>query len=132
MKKTFLAILATAAALFARSASAETVQIANAADWATFADRVNSGETTLDAEMTANVTLTQDSPRVGTEPAAPGLVTQIAAAMLARRMQVSSGISSVSPPMKKPVKVSPAAVVSTAGTEKAFCRTVSISPLPTR
>ena len=67
MKKTFLAILATAAALFARSASAETVQIANAADWATFADRVNSGETTLDAEMTANVTLTQDSPRVGTD-----------------------------------------------------------------
>ena len=67
MKKALPAILAMAAALFARPASAETVQIANAADWAAFANRVNSGETTLDAEMTANVMLTQDSPRVGTD-----------------------------------------------------------------
>jgi len=67
MKKALPAILATVAALFARPASAETVQIANAADWAAFADRVNSGETTLDAEMTANVMLVQNSPRVGTD-----------------------------------------------------------------
>ena len=60
-----VAILATAAALSVTTASAETVQIANAADWATFANRVNAGETTLNAEMTANVMLTQDSPRVG-------------------------------------------------------------------
>jgi len=65
MKKTFWAILATAAALFARSASAETVEIATAADWAAFASRVNNGETALNAVMTADVTLTQDSPRVG-------------------------------------------------------------------
>jgi len=67
MKKALPAILATVAALFAQPASAETVQIANAADWAAFADRVNSGETTLDAEMTANVMLVQNSPRVGTD-----------------------------------------------------------------
>ena len=42
------------------------MQIASTADWATFAGRVNNGETALDAVMTANVTLTQDSPRVGT------------------------------------------------------------------
>ena len=67
MKKILSAILATAAALLARPSSAETVQIANAADWAAFANRVNSGETTLDAEMTANVMLVQNSPRVGTD-----------------------------------------------------------------
>ncbi|MBQ6339886.1 MAG: hypothetical protein IJI36_12155, partial [Kiritimatiellae bacterium] len=43
------------------------MQIANAADWATFANRVNAGETTLNAEMTANVMLVQNSPRVGTD-----------------------------------------------------------------
>ena len=67
MKRALFTILATAAALCAMPAYAKTVQIANAADWATFANRVNSGETTLDAEMTANVMLTQDSPRVGTD-----------------------------------------------------------------
>ena len=66
MKKTLLTLLATTAAISAQTALAETVGIANAADWAAFANRVNAGETTLDAEMTANVTLTQDSPRVGT------------------------------------------------------------------
>ena len=48
------------------SARAETVAIANAADWASFASRVNAGETTLCAEMTADVTLGPDAPRVGT------------------------------------------------------------------
>ena len=65
MKKTLTALLATAAALCAMPAYAETVQIASTADWATFAGRVNNGETALDAVMTADVTLTQDSPRVG-------------------------------------------------------------------
>ena len=60
-----VAILATAAALFALQAGAETVQIADAEDWAAFAARVNNGETTLDAELAADVTLAQDSPRVG-------------------------------------------------------------------
>ncbi|MBQ9727606.1 MAG: hypothetical protein IJV65_08905, partial [Kiritimatiellae bacterium] len=66
MKKTLFAMMATAAAVFAQTALAETVQIASAADWTAFANRVNGGETTLDAVMTADVTLTQDSPRVGT------------------------------------------------------------------
>ena len=65
MKKTLFAILATAAALSAMTASAETVQIASAADWAAFANRVNTGETTLNARMAADVTLTPDSPRIG-------------------------------------------------------------------
>ena len=67
MKRALFTILATAAALSVTTASAETVQIANAADWATFANRVNAGETTLNAEMTANVMLVQNSPRVGTD-----------------------------------------------------------------
>ena len=66
MRKKHFAILATAAVLFAQTALAETVEIATAADWAEFANRVNNGETTLDAKLTADVTLTQDSPRVGT------------------------------------------------------------------
>ena len=65
MKKTLFAILAMAAALSALTASAETVQIASAADWAAFANRVNTGETTLNARMAADVTLTPDSPRIG-------------------------------------------------------------------
>ena len=60
-----VAMMAMAAAVFAQSAFADTVEIASAADWATFAGRVNNGETALDAVMTADVTLTQDSPRVG-------------------------------------------------------------------
>ena len=67
MKKAIFAMLAMAAAVFAQSALAETVEIASAADWAAFAGRVNGGATALDAVMTANVTLTQDSPRVGTD-----------------------------------------------------------------
>ena len=68
MKKKLFAMLAMAAALSAATAYADPVQIANAADWAAFANRVNNdGETNLDAVMTANVTLTQESPRVGTE-----------------------------------------------------------------
>ena len=53
--------------MLAVSASAETIGIASAADWASFASRVNGGEGTLDATMTADVTLTASSPRVGTE-----------------------------------------------------------------
>ena len=66
MKKTFFAMMALAAALFAQTALAETVEISNADEWAEFATRVNNGETALDAKLTADVTLTQDSPRVGT------------------------------------------------------------------
>ena len=66
MKKTLFAMMAMAAALAAQPALAETVEIASAADWAAFAGRVNGGATALDAVMTADVTLTQDSPRVGT------------------------------------------------------------------
>lgn len=64
MKRAFLllSILALAA-----SANAETVQIASAADWASFSTRVASGETDLNAAMTADVTLTPASPRVGSE-----------------------------------------------------------------
>jgi len=47
------------------SAHAETVSIASAADWASFAGRINSGETALCAEMTADVTLDPSAPRVG-------------------------------------------------------------------
>ena len=58
-----LVILAMATA----SAQAETVAIASAADWASFANRVTAGEGTLDAKMTADVTLAATSPRVGSE-----------------------------------------------------------------
>jgi microcystin-dependent protein len=54
-----------ALATFAAPAFAETVAIANASDWATFANRVNGGETTLNATMTANVTLGGSAPRAG-------------------------------------------------------------------
>ena len=64
MKKTLTALLATAAALCAMPAYAETVQSASTADWATFAGRVNDGETALDAVMTANVTLST-APAIG-------------------------------------------------------------------
>ena len=57
--------IALAFALVSAPAGAETVQIASAADWAAFADRVNNGETDLCAEMTADVTLGNDAPRVG-------------------------------------------------------------------
>ena len=75
MKKTFLAILATAAALCAMPAYAETVQIASAADWAAFAGRVNNGETTLNAKLTADITLTGDPVRVGLVTSGDGAVS---------------------------------------------------------
>ena len=59
-----IAALAAALALLAIGARAETVDIASAADWAAFAGRVNNGETSLDAKLTADVNLTQDSPFV--------------------------------------------------------------------
>ena len=75
MKKTFLAILVTAAALCAMPAYAETVQIASAADWAAFAGRVNNGETTLNAKLTADITLTGDPVRVGLVTSGDGAVS---------------------------------------------------------
>ena len=57
--------------LFAAPALAETVTITTAADWATFANRVNTGETNLNAKMAANVTLSQDSPFVGDDTSHP-------------------------------------------------------------
>ena len=60
-------VTALAFALVSAPAGAETVQIASAADWATFANRVNGGETALCAEMTADVWLDNTAPRVGTD-----------------------------------------------------------------
>jgi microcystin-dependent protein len=60
-----IAALAAALALLAIPVRAETVTIASAADWAAFANRVNAGETKLDAKMTANVSLWLDAPFVG-------------------------------------------------------------------
>ena len=57
--------------LFALPALAETVTIATAADWAAFANRVNAGETSLDAKLTAEVSLSQDSPFVGDDTSHP-------------------------------------------------------------
>ena len=66
-----IAALAAALALLAIGARAETVDIASAADWAAFAGRVNNGETSLDAKLTADVKLTQDSPFVGDDTSHP-------------------------------------------------------------
>ena len=65
MKTNLLTMLAMVAAVCTLRAGAETVEISDAEDWAAFAARVNNGETALDAELTADVTLAQDSPRVG-------------------------------------------------------------------
>ena len=58
-------ILATALAVSAVSAVAETVEIRSAADWDNFATRVNNGETSLDAVLVRDVTLSPSSPRCG-------------------------------------------------------------------
>ena len=58
-------VTALAFALVSAPAGAETVQIASAADWASFATRVNAGATALCAEMTADVSLGNDAPLVG-------------------------------------------------------------------
>ncbi|MBR1837448.1 MAG: hypothetical protein IJ783_09195, partial [Kiritimatiellae bacterium] len=56
-------VTAAALALFASAGvRAETVTIASAADWKSFADRVNAGETALDAQLTANVLLDNSAP----------------------------------------------------------------------
>ena len=65
--KTQQSFLLALALLFSFSVCAETMQIASATDWAAFATRVASGKTDIDAVMTANVTLTPASPRVGSE-----------------------------------------------------------------
>ncbi|MBQ9344496.1 MAG: hypothetical protein IJT88_04705 [Kiritimatiellae bacterium] len=57
--------------LFALPALAETVNIGSADDWAAFANRVNNGEPSLDAKLTADVKLTQDSPFVGADTSRP-------------------------------------------------------------
>ena len=62
----FVIPLALALALVSAPAGAETVQIASASDWASFATRVNAGETSLCATMIANVALPNSSPCVGT------------------------------------------------------------------
>lgn len=67
MKRTASFLIPLALAISMVSAHAETIQIASAADWATFATRVASGETDLNAVMTTDVTLTPASPRVGSE-----------------------------------------------------------------
>ena len=69
-------VTAAAAALaltlaLAAPAFADPVSIASAADWAAFANRVNAGETSLDATLAASVTLSQDSPFVGTSASRP-------------------------------------------------------------
>ena len=61
-KSLFIAALA----LCADAVWAETVEIRSAADWDNFAGRVNAGETTLDAVLVRDVTLSPDSPRCGT------------------------------------------------------------------
>ena len=60
-------VTALAFALVSAPAGAETVQIASAADWASFATRVNGGASALCAEMTADVSLGNDAPRAGTD-----------------------------------------------------------------
>lgn len=67
MKRTASFLIPLTLAISTVSAHAETIQIASAADWATFATRVASGETDLNAVMTTDVTLTPASPRVGSE-----------------------------------------------------------------
>lgn len=67
MKRTASFLIPLALAISTVSAHAETIQIASAADWATFATCVASGETDLNAVMTTDVTLTPASPRVGSE-----------------------------------------------------------------
>ena len=62
----------------------------------------------------------------GMESAAPGLVTLMAAALLASSMQRPNCFPCVSPATKYPVKVSPAAVVSTAAAFTASWRIVSV------
>ena len=66
-----IAAFAAALALLAIPARAEPVNIASAADWVTFAGRVNNGENYLDAKMSANVTLSQDAPFVGDDTSHP-------------------------------------------------------------
>ena len=46
-------------------AAAETVEIRSAADWDSFATRVNDGEATLNAVLMRDVTLAGSSPRCG-------------------------------------------------------------------
>ena len=62
-----LSFVLAAIAMATISATAETVTIASAADWADFANRVNGGASALCAEMTADVTLGNDAPRAGTD-----------------------------------------------------------------
>ena len=60
-------VLPLALAMVTLTARAESVTIASAADWATFASRVNSGESNLDAMMTNDVWLDNSAPYVGND-----------------------------------------------------------------
>ncbi|ERK39383.1 hypothetical protein HMPREF9135_2517, partial [Segatella baroniae F0067] len=64
----FLFVLVLAAPAWAQGSSgneSETITIASKADWKTFCDRVDRGETTLNAKMTADVDLGEDTWQVG-------------------------------------------------------------------
>ena len=63
--KTELVTLVVFAIFASAAALAETVEIASAADWDNFANRVNNGERGLNAKMTRDVTLSSSSPQVG-------------------------------------------------------------------
>ena len=58
-------VIAFAFALLSAIAKAETVKIDSAADWDNFATRVNNGESSLNAVLMRDVTLTRSSPRCG-------------------------------------------------------------------
>ena len=75
-------------------------------------ERARTSDGKLDAHFSASST----SERVGMLAAAPGRVTEMAEALLARRSASSTSAPSAMAAKKKPVKVSPAAVVSTAFT----------------
>ena len=57
---------AALALLCATAATAEKIEIRSAADWDNFASRVNNGESSLDAVLVRDVTLSPSSPRCGT------------------------------------------------------------------
>ena len=56
----FLLVLVLAVPALAQKERGGTFSIGSAADWKTFCDRVNGGETTLNAKLTANIELNAD------------------------------------------------------------------------
>jgi len=57
----FLLVLVLAVPALAQKERGGTFSIGSAADWKTFCDRVNGGETTLNAKLTANIELNADA-----------------------------------------------------------------------